>query len=445
MTLRKIVSRAVVFLAVLLLYVAMVVLIEIRSGNLDGGDKFPQVSDSAYEGNEIGSDLYAPCDEADYDYDIWVCEQGRRRYNNSLSDMENQVFYGEYETGYTIHYPKDWVAIEISELKGEHSSGLRLISPQTLASVKDPGPDYDGIKEDITIHYFDSIGEEIVNKREGYAAKNLEDLIGKEGATILEVTEIAVEGKDLKETEAIKKIDGKDVYSIFFEKEEWVYEINFNYRSSKDELSEVEKAILYEFSPNLSWKELSDMPTTAKPVVYLYPEKAQNIELSLDFDGKLTATYPEYRNGWSVFAYPDGKLINSADGREYSYLFWEGVRSDEAAYDWHEGFVVAGADTASFLQEKLAQMGLTPKEYNEFIVYWMPKMQDNAYNLIHFANQEEYADHARLSIEPQPDSVLRAFMVYKPLDEKISIEPQEIEPFVRKGFSVIEWGGSEIR
>ena len=48
--------------------------------------------------------------------------------------------------------------------------------------------------------------------------------------------------------------------------------------------------------------------------------------------------------------------------------------------DFKEGFVVKGSESAEFLRETLSQMGLTPKEYNEFIVYWAPKSsKDNPY------------------------------------------------------------------
>lgn len=89
---------------------------------------------------------------------------------------------------------------------------------------------------------------------------------------------------------------------------------------------------------------------------------------------------------------PDGTLYDRFDGREYSYLFWEGTCP--GAYDLSKGFVVKGEDTKDFLQEKLAFLGLTPREYNEFIVYWMPLMQDHPYNLISF-QQEAYTDLAR--------------------------------------------------
>ena len=71
-------------------------------------------------------------------------------------------------------------------------------------------------------------------------------------------------------------------------------------------------------------------------------------------------------------------------------------------------------------------------------------MKDNPYNLISFQNQT-YIDNAKLTITPNPDSILRVFMAYKPLNKEIEIEKQKLEPFVRSGFTVVEWGGSEIK
>ncbi|MGI6181871.1 MAG: hypothetical protein ACOYIE_07320 [Agathobaculum sp.] len=180
----------------------------------------------------------------------------------------------------------------------------------------------------------------------------------------------------------------------------------------------------------------------AKPVIYLYPEDVAEISVRLDYDGELTATYPAYEDGWKVTAYPDGTLVNAADGKPYSYLFWEG--ESETEYDFSEGFCVAGEDTAAFLQEMLAEIGLTPREYNEFIVYWLPKMQDNAYNLISFQG-EQYTETAALTIVPQPDQLLRVFMAWKPLKNPVEIAPQRFSPFVREGFTVVEWGGAAVQ
>ncbi|MBP5362708.1 MAG: hypothetical protein J6Y71_06800 [Ruminococcus sp.] len=70
-------------------------------------------------------------------------------------------------------------------------------------------------------------------------------------------------------------------------------------------------------------------------------------------------------------------------------------------------------------------------------------MEHNRYNLISFQGRA-YTDSAVLDITPAPDSILRIFMTYIPLENAVDIEPQELETFERKGFTVVEWGGSEI-
>ena len=62
----------------------------------------------------------------------------------------------------------------------------------------------------------------------------------------------------------------------------------------------------------------------AKPVIYLYPEEKTEVHVTLDYNGELIVTYPEYVDGWQISAYPDGTLCD-VDGNEYSYLFWEGI------------------------------------------------------------------------------------------------------------------------
>lgn len=182
--------------------------------------------------------------------------------------------------------------------------------------------------------------------------------------------------------------------------------------------------------------------TAAKPIIYLYPESETDVEVRLDLNGQLGVTYPAYDDRWRVNAFPDGKLINRVDGGEYSYLFWEGDVNINC--DMSSGFVVAGSDTVEFLREKLSLMGLIPKEYNDFIVYWAPKMQSNAYNLISFQGNT-YTDVARLEISPAPDSELRVFMAFKSIDRPIAIPEQKLEAFERIGFTVIEWGGAELK
>ena len=180
--------------------------------------------------------------------------------------------------------------------------------------------------------------------------------------------------------------------------------------------------------------------TSEKPVIYLYPEEEMEVTAVLDYDGELTCTYPAYNGGWTVTARPDGTLTDAA-GQTYNYLYWEGV--DHTEYDFSQGFCVSGADTAAFLEGALAQLGLNRREANEFIVYWLPRMEQNPYNLIAFQS-DAYTDHARLTVTPEPDSMLRVFMAWKSLEHPIDIPAQDLPAFNRTGFAVVEWGGAEV-
>ena len=184
-----------------------------------------------------------------------------------------------------------------------------------------------------------------------------------------------------------------------------------------------------------------EMVAEEKPVIYLYPETETRVTVKLDLPGELTCTYPAYDGGWVVTAAPDGTLTDE-HGRTYNYLYWEGEGTE--AYDFSKGFCVAGSDTAAFLEDALDRLGLTRREANEFLVYWLPRMQDNPYNLIAF-QQEAYTESAKLTVSPRPDSVLRVFMAWKPLARPVDIPAQILPGFERRGFTLVEWGGAEVR
>ena len=205
--------------------------------------------------------------------------------------------------------------------------------------------------------------------------------------------------------------------------------------------------VFTEYKGSYGWAKITDSlhfsDQFGKPVIYLYPEQETDVHVELELTGtELATTYPKYNNGWDVTAYPDGSLLNKADGTHHKYLFWDSVNAS-TVFDFSKGFCVAGCDTESFLKEKLTYMGLSEEEMNEFIVYWLPKMEYNEYNLISFQG-DIYTNAAKLDITPKPDSMLRIFMTYIPLEDAVDIEPQQLETFERKGFTVVEWGGSEV-
>ena len=187
-------------------------------------------------------------------------------------------------------------------------------------------------------------------------------------------------------------------------------------------------------------------PETAKPVIYLYPEQETKVNVQLTFNGTLTSTYPTLPpEGWSVTAQPDGTLTDE-EGRSYRYLFWEGV----ANVDWKQdsGFLVKAEDAREFLEEGLTQLGLNELEQNDFITYWLPKLEKNGESFVTFA-AEQYTDNAVLTVTPQPDSVLRVQMLISKVDDSNraafqKLPEQELPRFEREGFVLVEWGGTDL-
>jgi len=181
----------------------------------------------------------------------------------------------------------------------------------------------------------------------------------------------------------------------------------------------------------------------AKPIIYLYPTEQTKIEVKLGYPEKLTCSYPKYENGWTVIANPDGKLKDIETGRTLYSLYWEGEHTESINLD--EGFVIKGSDTIKFLEEKLAILGLSDTEAEEFIIYWLPKLQDNKYNYIKFATMEEINKNMPLEFSVQPDSLIRVLMAFKALNEYIEVPEQKLETPKRDGFVAVEWGGTEIK
>lgn len=179
-----------------------------------------------------------------------------------------------------------------------------------------------------------------------------------------------------------------------------------------------------------------------KPILYFYPTKETKINVTLGNPDYLTTTYPRYNNGWNVTAYPDGTLKDK-NGRSYYSLFWEGDNHPAKVHD--EGFVVKGNEVLPFLESKLKALGLNDKEANEFIIYWLPKLEKNNYNYIYFETKEEINNYMPLNVNPTPDTIIRIQMDYKPLEEKINVKEQKINTPKRTGFTVVEWGGSIIK
>ena len=218
--------------------------------------------------------------------------------------------------------------------------------------------------------------------------------------------------------------------------------ININNNTNIDNCNHIET----KNNSQNGWVELvpERWTTTDKPIIYIYPTKSINVSIILGNPQYISHSYPKYTNGWNVTANPDGTLIDNSTGRKLYALYWEG-KSLPKDTSMNEGFCIKGEDTIKFLEEKLEILGLNERETEEFIIYWLPKMENNNYNYIRFETIEEQNQAMPLNITPKPDSLIRIMMDWKALDSKITLKEQILKSPKREGYTVVEWGGSELK
>ena len=182
-----------------------------------------------------------------------------------------------------------------------------------------------------------------------------------------------------------------------------------------------------------------------KPVIYLYPTQKTDITFQLDFKGKLLTTFPKYDKEWQVTAFPDGKILDKKSNRYYTSLFWDGeIKFPQEHYDYKSGFEVSKNDLNDFLIEKLEYLGLNVFETNDFIQYWLPILEKNEVNFIHFLVNEDYDVISTNNINPKPNSQIRIFMEFYKLENKTNLPAQVLKKLTRNGFTLIEWGGADV-
>lgn len=188
-------------------------------------------------------------------------------------------------------------------------------------------------------------------------------------------------------------------------------------------------------------KNVKPMAECGKPVIYLYPEKTLDVSVEVGID-HLTKTIPKYKNGWKVSAQPNGTLYNYDDKKTYPYLFWEG--QNKGVLNATKGSSVKRTGLEKFLNDSLDSLGLNRTEKTNFMDFWLEKMLNNKedYFFISFVGTRDFNKVAPLKISPAPDTLIRVFMYYIPLDMPLRTEKQDLKAIERNGFTVVEWGGT---
>ncbi|WP_353686239.1 hypothetical protein [Thermodesulfovibrio sp. 3462-1] len=180
------------------------------------------------------------------------------------------------------------------------------------------------------------------------------------------------------------------------------------------------------------------LPVVKKPAIYLYPEKTEKVEITLNPEGNITKTIPHYNGKWSVTVNPDGII----DGK-YQYLFYE-VELSKPVVPPDEGWVVYRKDLSSWFDKYLSKLGLNSREIKDFKEYWMAELQKHPddYYEIKLLTDDFLSKNLQVKIEPEPDTFIRVILHFKPIfgNPKTLKEPAIKTP-ERRGFTAVEWGG----
>lgn len=176
----------------------------------------------------------------------------------------------------------------------------------------------------------------------------------------------------------------------------------------------------------------------AKPVIYLYPQHIQNVNVAVGADVKISD--PHYpAGGWrNVLALPDSRLFYQ--GKGYGSLFWEGNGFGEYPIV-RTGTVVESSQAVSTIRTQLAAQGFNDKETADFLAYWQPKLPNTPYVRLTWLTTDQMNTLAPLTISPRPQTVIRTFLQFNGLDQPIALPAQHFTAPARNGFTATEWGG----
>jgi hypothetical protein len=177
-------------------------------------------------------------------------------------------------------------------------------------------------------------------------------------------------------------------------------------------------------------------PHTRKPNIYIYPLITCSLSVQIEFPlgGAIIKSIPHYENGWNIIVTPSGRINN-----EYDYLFYESINPDK--YQYSEGWIISRDSLSIFFENNLLEAGFNIHEKNDFLEYWIPRLNEYPYYII-YPELSEYIDRViQLKFSIKPDKILRLFYVIKGTEKaNLKLNTPVLPGFERSGFVVAEWG-----
>ena len=180
-----------------------------------------------------------------------------------------------------------------------------------------------------------------------------------------------------------------------------------------------------------------------KPVIYLYPTKDTPVNVKVNTPGSIVESIPAYTNtGWNVLAHPNGNIEDN--GKTYKELYYESSVTKVNAPK--EGFIVEKNNAEVKLREITSKLGLIKPEQEEFLAYWLPKINNlnSPYIFISVIDKNEKERIDNVEIIPQPNTKIEFLVYFKPVYKPFSVPELNFPAKApeRIGFTSVEWGGT---
>jgi len=223
-----------------------------------------------------------------------------------------------------------------------------------------------------------------------------------------------------------------------------------NYKEVVVNLADYSQANKFEI--NINAKEFFVRVQLEKPVIYFYSTKPTQTTITLHQKGDLSFTYPKYKDSWKIETQDNGNIKNLKTGKIHPYLFWEANQTDldfVRKGKTIEGYIIKTDTVVQFLENQLTNLGLNERESTDFITYWAPRLMQKEFATIQFSVGKDYESvFGGIESSTKLDYQLRIGMLYEISELKPSIQvvqPKSILSEKRHGFSLVEWGGIELK
>ena len=147
-----------------------------------------------------------------------------------------------------------------------------------------------------------------------------------------------------------------------------------------------------------------------KPAIYIYPEEDSQfqVQLILRNGTKITESIPEYNSGWDLFVEKSGRIDN-----KYDYLFYEASIKIMPSRQVGTGWCISQKNLKNELNDLLLKIGLNKQETNEFLDYWLNRLQEYKYYKIYPVVNEQLDEFVELDIASQPKTIFRICFSFK--------------------------------